>query len=147
MSGASPVGVAEGLALEVGMAGGDVIVLCSCAVVELLSVVVVLSLHPQNRPGVKQVVLVLVAVGVVVEEVVDVVVVLVSVLSLHPNQPLFCKVSKLCLLVNCRLQTTYGVWQVVVDDVGVVVVVVDEVAVPVVVVVSSRQPHQPLDRC
>jgi hypothetical protein len=46
-------------------------------------VVVISSLHPQNRPGVKHVVLV--AVGVV-----DVVVVVgdVVVLSLHPNQPL-----------------------------------------------------------
>jgi hypothetical protein len=67
------------------MLGGEVIVLCSCIVVLLEAVVVVTSsLHPQNRPGVKHVVLV--AVGVV-EDVV-VLVVVVVVLSLQPNQPL-----------------------------------------------------------
>ena len=130
--GSSSVGAAEGAVVGLGMLGGDVIVLCSCVVVLLVSVVA-WSLHPQNRPGVRHVVLV--AVGVV-----DVVVVtLVVVLSLHPNQPLV-KLAKSTVLG----QPTYGVRHVVVDDVDVVVVVTLDVPVPVVVVVSSKQPHQPL---
>jgi hypothetical protein len=66
-------------------------VLRSCVVVVPNSVVTS-SLHPQNRPGVKHVVLVTVGVGEVVEMVV-VVLVTVSVLSLQPNQPLV-KVSE-----------------------------------------------------
>jgi hypothetical protein len=78
------VGSAEGAVVVLGMLGGEVIVLCSCIVVLLEAVVVVTSsLHPQNRPGVKHVVLV--AVGVVD---VVVLVVVVVVLSLQPNQPL-----------------------------------------------------------
>jgi hypothetical protein len=75
---------------------------------------VVSSLQP-NHPGVAQVVVLDVIVGVVSEDAVSVVVV---VLSLHPNQP--------------------GVLQVDVDVVSEVV----EVKVPVVVVLSL-QPHQP----
>lgn len=90
--------------------------LCSCVDVAPDSTAEVSSLHPQNRPGVMQV--------VVAVDVVDVVVVtLVVVLSLHPNQP--------------------GVRQVVVVDVVVDVVVTSDVSVPVAVVDSSKQPHQP----
>jgi hypothetical protein len=90
------------------------------------------SSQPQNRPGVKQVVLDVVLVGVAgfVVVMVDVVV----VLSLQPNQPL-------CLLEYCQRvshRSTYGVRHVV------VVVVVVSVVVAVPVVVSSRHPHQPL---
>jgi len=90
-SGRSSVGTAEGTVVVVGMLGGAVMVLRSCVVVVPNSVVTS-SLHPQNRPGVKHVVLVTVGVGEVVEMVV-VVLVTVSVLSLQPNQPLV-KVSE-----------------------------------------------------
>lgn len=116
--GAGSVGLADGGGAVVGSVGGVVIVLFSELVVSLI-IVDVLSPHPQNRPGVRHVVVivsVLVAVGGVVEVVVEVV---VAVLSLQPNQP--------------------GVSHVVV-----VVVVVDvDVVVPPVVVVSSRHPHHP----
>ena len=77
------MGTVGGAGAEVDMVGGEVIVWCSCVVVTLGSTEV-WSWHPQNRPGVKQVVLVSVGVGVGG----IVVVVLVVVLSLHPNQPL-----------------------------------------------------------
>lgn len=73
------------------------------------------SSQPQNRPGVKHVVLDVVLVGMA--GFVDVMVEVVVVLSLQPNQP--------------------GVRHVVV----VIVVVSVEVAVPVVV--SSKHPHHP----
>lgn len=85
-SGGSSVGTADGVVVVLGMVGGGVMVLRSCVVVVPNSVVTS-SLHPQNRPGVKQVVLVTVGVVVVV------VLVAVSVLSLQPNQPLV-KVSE-----------------------------------------------------
>lgn len=73
---------------EGGM-GGAVMVDCeSDDVPESVFVIAGLSLHPQNRPGSRQVVvLVAVKVGVAVGVVV-VVAVVVVVLSLQPNQPL-----------------------------------------------------------
>ena len=121
----------------------------------VLDGVIVSSSHPQNRPGVKHVVLVevgledVVVVVVVVVEVVMVVevgvvdVVVEEISSLQPNQPLN-KVSETRHSAN-KKWTTHGVRQVLVDVV-VVAVVALEVCVPVVVVVSSKQPHQPLDR-
>lgn len=87
LSRGSSVGTADGVVVVLGMVGGGVMVLRSCVVVVPKSVVTS-SLHPQNRPGVKQVVLVTVGVVVVV-----VVLVTVPVLSLQPNQPLV-QVSK-----------------------------------------------------
>ena len=90
------------------------------------------SSQPQNRPGVKHVVLDVVLVGMA--GFVDVMVEVVVVLSLQPNQPLH-------LSAHCRQSNrgkTYGVRHVVV----VTVVVSVEVAVPVVV--SSKHPHHPL---
>jgi hypothetical protein len=87
------------------------------------AVVVVLSLQPQNLPGLSQVVLlvplvlVLVEVGTAVGDVTGGEVVVV--MSLQPNHP--------------------GVLHVDVD----VVVVEVEVVVRIVVVVSSKQPHHP----
>lgn len=75
----------------------------SCVAVALDSTDV-WSWHPQNRPGVRHVVLV-VAVGVGDAEVVVVVVVLVVVLSLHPNQPLH-KVSAIQEGARCNSQHT-----------------------------------------
>ena len=141
--------VALGVVVLEGKTGGAVI---GCDIVE----VAVLSLHPQNKPGVSHfevdvegvVVFVVVVVVVVVvgslhppqnpgdwQEVVEidkllvevgvkaplVLVVVVLVLSWHPNQP--------------------GVLHVEVEDVVVVLILL--VLVPDVVVVSSRQPHQP----
>lgn len=144
LGGTELVGAAEGVVVGSGRLGGDVIVLCSseAVVVVVPAPDVVSSLHPQNRPGVRQ--LVLVCVGIV--EVVVVVTTLV-VLSLHPNQPL---IQLACFTAENRIaiegwEETYGVRQVEVDDVDVdVVVVTSVVSVPVAVVVSSKQPHQPL---
>lgn len=95
-----------------------------CVVVTGTVLADVLSLQPQNLPGVRHVVLVGVGAGDEIGRVVVTVgapvwsvVVVVVVLSLQPNHP--------------------GVLQVLVVDVDVVVSVV------VVVVVSSRHPHQP----
>lgn len=74
------MGAGGGAVVGLGTLGGGVIVLCSCVDVAP-GRAEVSSLHPQNRPGVMQVV---VAVVVVVKVVV---VMLVVVLSLHPNQP------------------------------------------------------------
>jgi hypothetical protein len=80
--GSSSVGTAEGAVVGVGILGGDVIVPGSSVAV-VLDMADVSSLHPQNRPGVRHVVLVTLGVVEVV-----VVVVVVVVLSLHPNHPL-----------------------------------------------------------
>jgi len=84
------VAMGGGRTVVVGRVGGSVIV-DSCDVVVSLIMVDVLSLQPQNRPGVRHVVLVVLVV-LVVEFVVFVgstaVVVVVVVLSLQPNQPL-----------------------------------------------------------
>ena len=152
-------GVVGGSGAVVGVGGGEVVVLCSvlCSVlvvratplvaVLVAGVVVIGSLHPQNRPGdwqvgvvevdvlgvevdVEVVVKVGLEVDVAVFEVVVGAVVVAVVVSLQPNQP--------------------GVLHVLVEVVDVVVVVVVVVVadvvvvvVNVVVVVSSRQPHHP----
>lgn len=105
-----------------GPCGGAVIGCCVGVGVRvwLSSVVVVLSLHPQNLPGVSHVV---VAVGMLL---VLVVVVVDVVLSLHPNHPGVLHVE----VVVVEVVVVHGV---------VVVVVVD-----VAVVVSSKHPHQPV---
>lgn len=108
------MGAVDGADVEVGMTGGAVMV-DSPDVTGGPTSVAVLSMQPQNRPGVRQDVLVKVGVGVVV-------VMVVVVLSLQPNQP--------------------GVRQVVVVTV-VVTTGIDVVWEPVPVVVSSKQPHHP----
>lgn len=114
------VTVSTGVVADGGRLGGEVMVCCD--VVVPLIMVDVLSLHPQNRPGVKQVVLMLLVEVALVSVDFEVVVidVVVVTLSLQPNHP--------------------GVRQVVVE----VVVTSVDVCVPVVVVVSSRHPHHPL---
>ena len=94
------MGPAEGADVVLGILGGEVMVLCSCVDVAP-DVVDVSSRQPQNRPGVMHVVVVLVAVGVA-----DVVLVVVVVLSLHPNQPLL-QISNALALYSGKL-TEYG---------------------------------------
>lgn len=76
------MGAGGGTVVGLGMLGGGVIVLSDSCVDVAPGAAEVSSLHPQNRPGVMQVVVAVVVVVVVV------VVSLVVVLSLHPNQPL-----------------------------------------------------------
>ena len=91
------MGAGGGADVGLGMLGGGVIVLCSCVDVAP-GTAEVSSLHPQNRPGVMQVVVAVVVVVVVV-------VTLVVVLSLHPNQPL----GKVSIIRANLIYFTYGV--------------------------------------
>jgi hypothetical protein len=128
------LGGGRGVEVEVGIAGGEVM-LCGC-------VVVVASLHPQIYPGVLQVAE-LEGAGVEPGD--------VEVGSLQPNQPgvvqvvvevsfaVLVLVWGLVVVVSSLQPNHPGVLQV---DVVVVVVVLVEVT-GLVVVVSSKHPHQP----